>query len=159
MDAEMREQLRRELDEVVLGLMVARTAKKDVSSWVRAMRLALEIRAEELAGKLGVQRREVYRLESSETEGVIGLGRLKLAAEALGCELVYGMLPRRGTLEELATKVTETRHTAREEERRRKQDAEQGHPNGKSAPVISTSVHCVSLQSCTSNRKARVRQD
>src|SRR6266568_9311981 len=130
MDAGKREKLRRELDEAVLGLRVARTGNRGVTSWVRSLRLALEVTAEQLAGKLGVQRREVYRLETSEMQGVIGLGRLKSAAEALGCELVYGMVPRQGTLEELAAEVKEAQRQAMREKRRLKRLAKDGPVSG-----------------------------
>jgi transcriptional regulator with XRE-family HTH domain len=57
---------------------------------------------EELTERLGVQRREIFRLEKAEKESRITLAALKRAAEALDCELIYGLRPKEGTLVEMA---------------------------------------------------------
>lgn len=46
--------------------------------------------------------REVFRLEKAEEESRIQLGTLRRAAEALDCELIYALTPRKGTLGEMA---------------------------------------------------------
>jgi hypothetical protein len=62
---------------------------------------------------MGVTRWEVFRLEQSELESRIMLGTLRKAAQGLECELVYALVPCKGTLEDLAAKQRE----ARDEER------------------------------------------
>ena len=52
---------------------------------------------EELARRLGVKQREIFRLEQAERESRIALGSLQRAAEAMDCELTYGLTPKRGT--------------------------------------------------------------
>jgi transcriptional regulator with XRE-family HTH domain len=56
----------------------------------------------EFARRMGVQEREVYRMERAEEESRIELGSLRRAAEALDCELIYALTPRKGTLGEMA---------------------------------------------------------
>jgi predicted DNA-binding mobile mystery protein A len=102
MEKEKREQVRERLDEALVGFRLGRTAAGEMSSWVRALRQGLGITAVEFARRLGVSRREVFRLEKSEEESRIMLGTLRRAAEALDCELIYALTPRRGTLGEMA---------------------------------------------------------
>lgn len=104
----VRAEMRKEVDEVVLALRVARRAAAGVKemsqkpSWLRLVRQATGIPVEQLAQQLEVTKNEVFRLEKAEREGRIVLGTLKRAAEALGCELVYGLAPKEGSLEDLA---------------------------------------------------------
>jgi transcriptional regulator with XRE-family HTH domain len=65
---------------------------------------------EELARRLGVQQREIFRLEQAERESRITLGSLERAAEAMDCELTYGLTPKRGTRGAMAA----ARNAARE---------------------------------------------
>jgi predicted DNA-binding mobile mystery protein A len=63
--------------------------------WVRAVREALGMSAAALAARLGTTAGAVTRLEQSEASDHIGLGTLRRAADALGCDLVYLLVPRR----------------------------------------------------------------
>jgi transcriptional regulator with XRE-family HTH domain len=76
-----------------------------------------------LAKRLGVTKHEVFRLETAESSSRIMLANLKRAAEALGCDLVYGLVPRKGSLKELAAAEVSMREAARElvEEKRAEQ--------------------------------------
>lgn len=67
------------------------------------MRQALGIRAVDLAQELGVNRSVLFRLEQSDKKGTISLKALERVAQAMGCTVVYSIVPRGGeTLEELA---------------------------------------------------------
>ena len=57
---------------------------------------------------------EVYRLEKAESESTITLRTLRRGAEALDCDLVYALTPRKGTLEELAAEQRAAREKERE---------------------------------------------
>ncbi len=70
--------------------------------WLRAVREATGVSASEVAKALGTSRQAPLMLEKSEAEYRITLGSLRNAAEALGCELVYGIVPRTGSFAELA---------------------------------------------------------
>ena len=63
--------------------------------WVRAVREALGMRAAALAGRLGTTAGAVTWLEQSEAADRIRLDTLRRAADALGCDLVYLLVPRR----------------------------------------------------------------
>lgn len=58
------------------------------------------MRAEDLAGRMGVSQPSLTRMEKSERTGTIGLDSLQRAADALGCDVVYALVPRR-PLEEM----------------------------------------------------------
>jgi hypothetical protein len=53
-------------------------------------------------------------MDYAETEGRIELNTLRRGAEALGCELVYGLVPKEGSLRERAAAIE-----AGKEQRRR----------------------------------------
>jgi predicted DNA-binding mobile mystery protein A len=63
--------------------------------WVRAVREALGMSAAALAERLGTTAGAVTRLEQSEAADRIRLDTLRRAADALGCDLVYLLVPRR----------------------------------------------------------------
>lgn len=63
--------------------------------WVRAVREALGMSAAVLADRLSVTPGAVIRLEQSEAADRIRLETLRRAADALGCDLVYLLVPRR----------------------------------------------------------------
>lgn len=54
----------------------------------------------QLGRRLSVTKQRVGVLERAEAEGKVTLASLRRAAQALGCELVYAVVPR-GSLEEL----------------------------------------------------------
>lgn len=63
--------------------------------WVRAVRDALSMSASALAARLGTTGGAVIRLEQSEAADRVRLDTLRRAADALGCDLVYLLVPRR----------------------------------------------------------------
>jgi predicted DNA-binding mobile mystery protein A len=63
--------------------------------WVRAIREALGMSAATLSARLGTTAGAVSRLEQSEAADRIRLDTLRRAADALGCDLVYLLVPRR----------------------------------------------------------------
>jgi predicted DNA-binding mobile mystery protein A len=63
--------------------------------WIRAVREALGMSAAVLAERLGITPGAVIRLEQSEAGDRIRLETLRRAADALGCDLVYLLVPRR----------------------------------------------------------------
>jgi predicted DNA-binding mobile mystery protein A len=117
MEQKTRERMLTRLDEATLGYRLGRTAAGEMAGWVRSLRQMLEIPVDEFAGKLGVSRREIFRLEKSEEESRIQLGTLRRAAEALDCELIYALTPRKGTLHEMAAARGVAREAARKQAR------------------------------------------
>jgi transcriptional regulator with XRE-family HTH domain len=103
------------LDETLLGFRAARRAIAEEAlegGWLRAVRQATGIPVHVLQKRLGVTKYEVFRLEKAERTSRIGLANLRRAAEALGCELVYALIPREGSLEDLAATERASREAA-----------------------------------------------
>jgi transcriptional regulator with XRE-family HTH domain len=78
-----------------------------------------------MARKLGVRKHEIFRLETAERNSRIVMATLMRAADALGCELVYALAPKAGSLEDLAAIESAEREKVREkvrakEERKRR---------------------------------------
>ena len=63
--------------------------------WIRAIREALGMRAEDLANRMAVSQPSLTRLEKSERTGTIRLDTLGRVADALECDVVYALVPRR----------------------------------------------------------------
>jgi predicted DNA-binding mobile mystery protein A len=117
MEKETRERMLKRLDEAAVGYRLGRRAAGDMTGWVRALRRMLEVPVGEFAERLGVSRREIFRLEKAEEESRIQLGSLRRAAEALDCELIYALTPRQGTLREMAAARGAAREAARKRAR------------------------------------------
>lgn len=66
------------------------------AGWVRAVRDALGMTTRQMAARLGVTAMAVSSLEESERAGTVQLSTLRRAADALGCDLVYTLVPRVG---------------------------------------------------------------
>jgi predicted DNA-binding mobile mystery protein A len=110
---EVRRKVRRDLDED-LRIFRGPRVRRSKWGWLRGVRQALGMRVGEVGQRLKVGKSEVYRLEMSEARETITLKRLRAVAEAMDCEVVYAVVPARGTLEDLAQ--------ALEEERRKKKN-------------------------------------
>jgi len=83
--------------------------------WLKAIREALGMPATQLAKRLDVVASTVTRLETSEADDTISLAILRRAAEALGCELRYALVPKQslaGTLESRAATLARQRMAA-----------------------------------------------
>jgi predicted DNA-binding mobile mystery protein A len=71
--------------------------------WIRAIRDALGMSGRQLGVRLGVRPQSVVDLEKSESLGTIQLETLRKVAQALGCTLVYALVPN-ASLEETVRK-------------------------------------------------------
>lgn len=114
---------RRQLD-IFFGKLQNRISEQPKSGWIRLLRIALGMSAADLASRLGVIRQRIDRLERDEIEGRVTLESMSKVADALNCEFVYFLIPRRSlqdTLEEqalrAATKIAnEVEHSMKLEE-------------------------------------------
>jgi len=61
--------------------------------WVRTVRKALGMSGAQLARRMQVTRGAVNQLEHAEPNGAVTLNALQKAAEAMGCRLVYAIVP------------------------------------------------------------------
>ena len=100
-DAE-RKLMRRKLDVEMRPFRRAAVDKDATQGLLRMVRLALRITTGEIAKTMGIRRSNVFYTEQRELAGTIGLPALVRAAEAMGCVVVYGIVPKDGlTLEAL----------------------------------------------------------
>jgi predicted DNA-binding mobile mystery protein A len=102
MENQEREKPTRELVEAGMAFRMVQEKAGKVQGWLRTVRRAVGIPVAEVARRMGVGESEVYRMEYAEGRGVIELQTLRRAAEALGCDLVYGLAPKEGTLAAMA---------------------------------------------------------
>ncbi len=83
------------------------------TGWIKAVRLALGMSLQQLAARMNMTKQSIHDLESREAEGTVTLATLRNAARALDMELVYGFVPKDGSVDalidrkarELATKI------------------------------------------------------
>ena len=61
--------------------------------WIRTMRKALGMSGAQLARRLNVTRSQVSQSEKNELSGVITFNTLENTAEAMGCRIVYAIVP------------------------------------------------------------------
>lgn len=69
-------------------------AAKPARGWLRAVREAIGLTQNDVASKIGVKRQSYAQLEAAEERGSISVMSMQRAAEAMGCELVYFVVPR-----------------------------------------------------------------
>ena len=86
-------QARVRLDERFKAMGTIARQSPPVRGWIRAIREALGMTAEQLGKRLGVKQPSVVALEQSEAKGTIELATLRRVAEALDCTLVYALVP------------------------------------------------------------------
>jgi predicted DNA-binding mobile mystery protein A len=84
-----------------------RTLARPPRGWVRAVRDALGMSAAALAARLGTTAGAVTRLEQSEAADKIRLDTLRRAADELGCDLVYLLVPRHPLSDVVAERARE----------------------------------------------------
>lgn len=86
---------RRSLDRRLNTLRdFAQQATPPRGGWLRAIRQALGMSTTDLAARLGVNQTTAARIEANERSGRVQLDTLARAADALGCDLVYALIPR-----------------------------------------------------------------
>ena len=83
----------RHLDQRFASLRPLAKSPRPSKGWLRAIRNALGMTSAQLARRLGVSQPRIVELEQSEVSGTVTLNTLQRAAEALGCRLVYVLVP------------------------------------------------------------------
>ncbi|NND65159.1 MAG: mobile mystery protein A [Gammaproteobacteria bacterium] len=83
-----------QLDHSLDQLRALSNVERPAKGWVRAIRNALGMTAEQLGRRMGLSQSRVSELEKSEAQGRSSMQTLTRAADALECELVYALLPR-----------------------------------------------------------------
>ncbi|MBI1891359.1 MAG: mobile mystery protein A [Burkholderiales bacterium] len=69
--------------------------------WIHAIRQALGMTQAQLGARIGISRQSVQDLEKAEAERRITLDSLDRAARAMGCRVVYSLVPESGSLDDI----------------------------------------------------------
>lgn len=80
--------------------------------WVNLIRSALGLSSYQLAKRIGVNQSRVIQIEEAEHNQAVTIKTLEKAAEAMGCKLVYGLVPNtslQNILEQQAKKLAKQR--------------------------------------------------
>lgn len=84
---------RKHLDKRLAPLRSSSVMERPGKGWVRAIRDALGMNARQLAARLNVSQPTITNIEKNEANDTITLKRLREAAAALDCTLVYALVP------------------------------------------------------------------
>ena len=95
----------RQLDASLNRWRSADLPSRPPSGWIKAVREGLGMAATHLAARLGVTPSTVTRLETSEADDTVSLATLRRAAESLGCELHYALVPRQSLVDILENRA------------------------------------------------------
>jgi predicted DNA-binding mobile mystery protein A len=107
-----------QIEKRLSGLRGSDIATRPARGWVRAIREALGMTTAQLAKRLGVTQPRIVEMEKAELHGNITVQSLERAAEALGCRLVYALVPIKPltqTIKERASRIAEAQIAAVEQ--------------------------------------------
>lgn len=90
-----------QLERKVKSFTTAQKTPAPLTGWIKTIRLSLGMSMQQLANKLSITKQSVREIELREQEGTITLKSLREAAEALDMQLVYGLVPKDGSIEGL----------------------------------------------------------
>jgi transcriptional regulator with XRE-family HTH domain len=94
---------RKKLDKEMTPFRGAGKEANPTNALLRTVRQVLAIPVKEITEKMGVRRSTLNDLEMSERRGTISTRSLARMANAMGCKVVYGVVPLNGkTFEYLA---------------------------------------------------------
>ena len=97
-----------QIERKVMAFKNLQEAAKTSKGWVKLIRRTLGMSLETLAHKLDVDISSLSRLEAREAQKKITLEKLEKVAQALGCELVYALVPQT-TLQNIIESQAETK--------------------------------------------------
>lgn len=86
---------RRHLDQKLALMRGIDGFSRPPRGWIRAIRDAMGMSTRQLGARLGVAHSTVTALEQGEVRDTVSLQTLRQAAEAMGCRLVYALVPDR----------------------------------------------------------------
>jgi len=71
------------------------------TGWIRFVRQSIGMSLRQLGERMGVTPQSVSDIEQREAEGKVTLSTLRDAAEALDMRLVYALVPKQGTMQDM----------------------------------------------------------
>ena len=115
MHTQSRSLARSQLDQRLQAFAELKKTQPPMRGWIRAIRDALGMTAEQLARRMGVQRQRANALEKGEIAGTATINSIKKAAAAMDCVFVYALVPRdslQANVERQARKYAEKMHVS-----------------------------------------------
>lgn len=98
------------LSQLDRGLSGARNLPPRPSGgWIASIREALGLSLADIGRRLHTPRQTVQKFERAEATDRITLGTLRRVADAMGCDLIYALVPKSGSFAELAEQPTRER--------------------------------------------------
>ena len=91
----------RQLDKKLIALRALQEIQPPASGWVNLLRKTLKISLRQLGDKLSITPQSARAIEIREKEGSITLKAMTEFADALDMKLVYGFIPKDGSLEKM----------------------------------------------------------
>jgi predicted DNA-binding mobile mystery protein A len=91
----------RQLDKRMQALYPLRGFEHPKDGWINLIRKTLNMSLRQLGERLSVTPQGVKKIEKNEAEGGITINALREAGDALGMRLVYGFIPKNGSLEKM----------------------------------------------------------
>jgi predicted DNA-binding mobile mystery protein A len=99
----------KQVEKALKPFAAAKHSPRPQRGWLRAIREATGITLRQTATRLKKAPTLVAKLEKSEAEYRITLKSLRDAADALGCQLVYALVPKNGSIQTLAEERARTK--------------------------------------------------
>ena len=96
-----------QLEQKLKPFAVAKNSTIPSKGWLHTIRTSLNMTMEQLGNRLGITKQGVKKIEESEAKGTVSINTLKDVAKALDMQLVYGFVPKNGTMKELIAKKAE----------------------------------------------------
>tara|TARA_B100000949_G_C13904350_1_gene294140 strand:- start:64 stop:525 length:462 start_codon:yes stop_codon:yes gene_type:complete len=90
-----------QLDQKLRPFSEARKVPVPERGWIHTIRTALNMTMAQLGTKLNITRQGVKNMEVSEANGRITLNSLKDVAHAMDLKLVYALVPKDGTINDM----------------------------------------------------------
>jgi predicted DNA-binding mobile mystery protein A len=90
-----------QLDRKLRNYAVIKDIEVPAKGWIHALRTAINMSQKQLGARLGITKQSVQEIEAREADSKITLEKLKEVAEALNLNLVYGFVPKDGSLEKM----------------------------------------------------------
>lgn len=88
-----------QLDRKLSPLSVLRETRPPTRGWIHAVRTTLHMSLSQLGRRLGITPASVREIEEREQHQTITLAKLIKVAHALDMDLVYGLVPRHGSIQ------------------------------------------------------------
>ena len=102
MKSEYRDLRLNQLGAALAAFDSTRQVVRPYRGWLRAVRQALGLSRPRVAKAMGVKPQSIMDFEETEANDRITLRNLRRLANAMDCELVYAIVPKSGTIQELA---------------------------------------------------------